>query len=126
MDTRGTACEGAQDQYWAFPAQISDQSAYLINVAEDSLLDAIVLDDLTEDTAVATADDKDLLGVRVGVEGKVGDHLLVGELVTLGGLDHVVEDENVAVVGGLEDKNILVLALLVVKNLLDLEGHGLA
>jgi hypothetical protein len=49
----------------------------LIDVAEDSLLDAVVLDNLTEDTAVATTNDQDLLRVGVGVHGKVGDHLLV-------------------------------------------------
>jgi hypothetical protein len=51
--------------------------SYLIDVAEDGLLDALVLDDLTEDTAVTTANDENLLGVGVGVEGKVSDHLLV-------------------------------------------------
>lgn len=49
----------------------------LINVAEDGLLDTVVLDNLTEDTAVTTADNEDVLGVGVRVHGKVGDHLLV-------------------------------------------------
>jgi hypothetical protein len=40
-------------------------------------------------------------------------------------LNDVVENEDSAVVGGLEDEDVLVLALLVMKNLLDLEGHGL-
>lgn len=98
----------------------------LVNVAEDGLLDTLVLDDLTEDTSVTTADDEDLLWVWVGVHGEVGDHLLVGELVALGALDDVVEDEDGAVVGRLEDEDILVLGLLVVEDLVDLEGHGLA
>lgn len=115
----------------------------LVDVAEGGLLDAVVLDDLTEDTAVTTADDQDLLGVGVGVHGQVGNHLLVSallstivrvfqsgcnvrELVALSALDDVVEDKDGAVVGRLEDEDVLVLALLVVKNLLDLEGHGLA
>jgi len=84
-----------------------------------------VLDDLTKDTAVTTTDNKDVLGVGVGVHGKVSDHLLVGELVTLSALNDVVKDKNHAVVGRLEDENVLVQALLVVKNLLDLEGHSL-
>jgi hypothetical protein len=115
----------------------------LVNVAEGGLLDTVVLDDLTEDTTVTTADDQDLLRVGVGVHGKVSDHLLVSvllsttvrvcdsemdvrELIALGALDDVVEDEDGAVVGRLKDEDVLVLALLVVKNLLDLERHGLA
>lgn len=99
---------------------------YLIDIAEDGLLNAVVLDDLTEDTTITTADNEDLLGVGVGVHGEVGDHLLVGELIALGALNDVVEDEDVAMVSGLEDQDILIQALLVVKDLLDLEGHGLA
>jgi hypothetical protein len=97
----------------------------LINVAEDGLLDTLVLDNLTEDTTVTTTDDQDLLGVGVGVHGQVSDHLLVRELVTLSALDDIVEDEDHAVVGRLEDENILVLGLLVVDDLVNLEGHGL-
>lgn len=100
--------------------------AHLVNVAEDGLLDGVVLDDLTEDTAVTATNNKNLLGVGVRVHGQVSDHLLVRELITLGALDDVVENQNHAVVGGLEDENILVLGLLVVDDLLDLEGHGLA
>lgn len=98
----------------------------LVDVAEHGLLDAVVLDDLAEDTAVTAADDEDLLGVGVGHHAQVGDHLLVGELVALGALDDVVEDEDHAVVGGLEDEDVLVEGLLVVDDLVDLEGHGLA
>ena len=49
----------------------------LVNVAENGLLNAVVLDDLTEDTTVATTNDENVLGVGVGVHGKVGNHLLV-------------------------------------------------
>jgi hypothetical protein len=98
----------------------------LVNVAKGGLLDTVVLDNLTENTTVATTNDKNLLGVGVGVEGKVGNHLLVGELIALGALDDVVEDENVAEVGGLEDEDVLVLALLMDEDLLNAEGHGMA
>lgn len=49
----------------------------------------------------------------------------VRELIALSALDDVVENEDGAVVGRFEDENVLVLALLVVEDLLDLEGHGL-
>jgi hypothetical protein len=98
----------------------------LVNVAEGGLFNTVVLDDLTENTTVTATNDKDLLGVGVGVEGEVGNHLLVGELIALGGLDDVVEDKDVAEVGGLEDEDVLVLALLVGEDLLNAEGHGMA
>lgn len=99
---------------------------YLVNVAEDSLLNALVFDNLTENTTITTPDDQHLLGVGVRVHGQVSDHLLVGELITLGSLDDIIQHEHVAVVSGLEDEHILVQALLVVEDLLDLEGHSLA
>ena len=48
------------------------------------------------------------------------------ELIPLGALDDIIQNEDGAVVGALEDKDILVLGLLVVEDLVDLEGHGLA
>jgi len=99
---------------------------YLIDVAEDSLLDALVLDDLTQHTTVTAANDKDLLGLRVRVHGQVGNHLLVRELIALSALDDVVQNQDTAMIGRLEDQDILVLALLMVQDLLDTEGHGLA
>lgn len=58
-----------------------DGAVYLVDVAEDGLLDGLVLDDLAEDTTVTTTDNQDLLGVGVGVHGQVGDHLLVAAIV---------------------------------------------
>jgi hypothetical protein len=52
--------------------------------------------------------------------------IIIRELVALGALNDVVKDQYHAVVGGFEDEDILVFALLVVENLFDLEGHGLA
>jgi len=53
------------------------EEGYFVDVAENSLLNALMLDDLTEDTTVTTANNKNLLGVGVGVHRKMGDHLLV-------------------------------------------------
>jgi hypothetical protein len=85
-----------------------------------------VLNDLAQDASITTANNEDLLRVRVGEHGQVGDHLLVCKLIALSALDDVVQDQDSAVVGRLEDEDVLVLALLVVKDVLDLEGHGLA
>lgn len=103
-----------------------DGSRYLIDVTEDSLFNALMLDDLAQDATVTTANYEHFLGIGVRIHGQVRDHLLVCKLITLGALDDVVQDQHPAVVGGLEDEHILVLALLMVKDLLDLEGHGLA
>ena len=56
---------------------VQSKMLYLVNVAKSGLLDGRVLDDLAENTTVTTADNKDLLRVRVGVHGQVGDHFLV-------------------------------------------------
>lgn len=59
---------------------LGDADDGLVDVAEDSFLDRLVLDDFTEDAAVTAADDEDLLGVGVGVHGEVGDHFLIAVL----------------------------------------------
>jgi hypothetical protein len=85
-----------------------------------------MLDDFTQHTSIATSNDQDFLWIRVGVHCQMGNHLLVGELVSLGTLDDIVEDQDSAIVGGLEDQDVLVLALLVVDYLFNFESHSLA
>jgi hypothetical protein len=85
-----------------------------------------VLDDLTKDASITSANDQNLLGAWMRVHGQMSDHLLVGKLITLGALDDVVENENSAIVGRFEDENVLVFAFLVVDDILDLQSHGLA
>lgn len=48
-----------------------------VDVDKCGRFDCFVLYDFAEDTAVAAADDEDLLGVGVRVHGEVRDHLLV-------------------------------------------------
>jgi hypothetical protein len=56
---------------------LGDTDDSLINVAQDGLLDGLVLDNLTEDTTISTTNDQNLLGVGVRVHGQVSNHLLV-------------------------------------------------
>lgn len=49
----------------------------------------------------------------------------VREFIRLGGLDDIVKHEHSAVVAGFEDEYILIFGFLVVKDLVDFEGHGL-
>lgn len=104
---------------------LGDADDSLVNVAQNGLLNGVVLDNLTEDTTVTATNNENLLGVRVRVHGQVGDHLLVGELIALGALDDVVQNEDSAVVAALEDQDVLVLGLLVVQDLVNLEAHSL-
>jgi hypothetical protein len=46
------------------------------------------------------------------------------ELITFSGLDDTIKNQDVSVVGGLENKNVLVQRLLDVKDFLDLDGHS--
>lgn len=56
----------------------SDHS--FVDVAKDGAFHGRVLDHLTEDATVATADDEDVLRVGVRVHGQVGDHFLVAAI----------------------------------------------
>lgn len=105
---------------------LRDPDDGLVDITEGNVLDRVVLEDLSDDTTVTSTDDENVLGVRVRSHGQVGNHLLVGELVTLGALDDAVEDEDVAVGRGTEDEDVLVEGLFGVKDLFDLKGHGLA
>ena len=50
----------------------------------------------------------------------------IRELISLCALNDIVQDEDGAMVAALEDHNILIFRLLVVEDLVDTEGHGLA
>ena len=56
---------------------LRDADDGLINVAENDLLDSGVLEDLTDDTAIAATDGKYSLGIRMADQRMVGDHPLV-------------------------------------------------
>lgn len=101
-------------------------STYFINVAQYSLLNAVMFNNLPQNASITATNHQDLLRVWVGVHCQMGNHLLVRELVPLGALDDIVQNQDGAIVGRFEDEDILVLAFLVVKDILDFEGHCLA
>jgi hypothetical protein len=70
--------------------------AYLVDLADGDRLHARVLDDLANDTAITAADDEHMLRIRVREERQVSDHLLVRALITIGQLNHTIEDEDIA------------------------------
>lgn len=47
------------------------------------------------------------------------------KFIPLCALYDVIEDEDCAMIAGLEDEDVLVFGFLVVKDLVDFEGHGL-
>jgi len=54
-----------------------------------------------------------------------GVYVDIRELIPLGTLNDVIQHQYGSVVARLEDENVLVLGFLVVKYLVDFEGHGL-
>lgn len=56
---------------------MSAGNTHLVNVTESDLLDGLVLENLSNDTTVTTADNKNVLGVRVRSHREMSDHLLI-------------------------------------------------
>lgn len=54
---------------------------HLVNLAESDLFNAFVLDNLAENTTIATPDDQDLLGIGMSVHGDMSQHFLVSNAV---------------------------------------------
>ena len=102
------------------------EMANLVNIAQNSLLNAVVLDDLPQNTSITTTNDQNFLRVGMREHSQVCNHFLVCELIALSALDDVIEDEDGAIVGGFENEDVLVFGLLVVEDVLDFKSHGLA
>ena len=49
----------------------------LVDITESDSLNGFVLEDLSDDTTISSSDNKDVLGVGVGSQRKMGNHLLV-------------------------------------------------
>jgi hypothetical protein len=87
-------------------------------------LQRLVLQDFLGDAAVAAADDQHVLRLAVRQDRHVGHHLVIDELVARGDLRGAVEHQHLAEVLLLEQHEVLVLGLLLVKHLVDREGHA--
>lgn len=51
--------------------------SHLVNVAQDDLLDSVVLQDLADNTTIAASDDEHLSRVGMACEREMCDHLLI-------------------------------------------------
>ena len=49
----------------------------LVDIAQDDLLDCVVLEDFTDDTAIASTNDEDFFRVWMACQWEMCDHLLV-------------------------------------------------
>src|SRR3989475_2330690 len=78
-----------------------------VNVHHQRPLDRAVPEDLAERGPLPPADDHHPLRVRMHQHGGMDEHLVVDELVRLGGLDLAVEDQRPAVVAQLDDLDVL-------------------
>ena len=67
-----------------------------VDIDHGDPLDGAVLQGLLEHAAVAAADDQHLARGAVGQDRHVREHLVVDELVALGGLDDIVQDQHPA------------------------------
>ena len=74
--------------------------------------------DFAQHAAVAAADDQHFLRRAVRQQRHVGQHFVIDELVTLGGLHHAVERHYAPQHRVLEDHRILMIGLLAVQHLL--------
>ncbi|MNZ80567.1 hypothetical protein D3C78_992070 [compost metagenome] len=90
-----------------------------VDLDHGDVLDAAVLGHFAQHAAVAAADDQHALGQAVGEDRHVGEHLVVDELVGLGGLDHAVQRHHPAHAGVLENHQMLMLGTHFVEHLVD-------
>mmetsp|Transcript_8144 Transcript_8144/g.15028 ORF Transcript_8144/g.15028 Transcript_8144/m.15028 type:complete len:295 (+) Transcript_8144:176-1060(+) len=106
----------------------------LFGYRDDSLVDFAFNDffhtrmfgNLPQNASVATSNDENLFGVRMGKQRDVGNHFLVGMLVAGRHLDDSVQHEDRSVILRLKDQDILKVALKMIQHLFHFERHGLA
>src|SRR5438445_12364434 len=83
-----------------------------VDVHHQRPLDRAVPEDLAERGSLSPADDHHPLGVGMHQHGWVDEHLVIDELVRLGGLYLAVEDQRQTVVPQLDDLDVLERSLL--------------
>ena len=77
-----------------------------------------------QDTAVAAADDQDLLRLAVGEQRHVGHHLVIDELIPRGELDDAVQHHHPAEILILEDYQLLVFGLAIEEDFVRLQADA--
>ncbi|MCY1399043.1 hypothetical protein D9M71_140920 [compost metagenome] len=97
-----------------------DDSA--VDLDHGDALDIAVLAHFTQHAAVATADDQHALHRAVGEDRYVGEHLVIDELVRLGGLNHAIQRHHTAHARIFEDHQMLVLGAHFVQQLVHAEA----
>ena len=85
-----------------------------------------MLQDLAERAAVAAADDADMFCIPVRQDRHMGQHFVIDEFVSLGGLDDTVQTEHPAEFGRPVKSQRLVAGVAFVKNFLDFQTEPVA
>ncbi|MNI93690.1 hypothetical protein D3C73_1516790 [compost metagenome] len=81
-----------------------------------------MLNDFTDYTTVATANNQYLFRIRVGMECRVSCHFMIHELVFYRRHNHTVKDQHITEFFGLYHSQILKVCLLCNISLLNLRG----
>ena len=90
------------------------------------LFDGAVLENLLDGAAVAAADHQHPPRGAVSQEGHVYEHLVVDELVALGGLHDIVEHQGAAERRGLENRQALMAGVTFAKHRIGAQAEGVA
>mmetsp|Transcript_36910 Transcript_36910/g.80794 ORF Transcript_36910/g.80794 Transcript_36910/m.80794 type:complete len:296 (+) Transcript_36910:2108-2995(+) len=97
-----------------------------IELADHNLFHSRVLRHFAKDAAVSAANNKYLLGIRMRVQRDVGNHFLVGEFIAFSDLNDTIEYKHSTMILALEDQHVLILGPMMIKDLINLKGHGLS
>jgi len=96
----------------------------LVDIDLHRLFDRRMFQDFPQRAAIAAADDPDPFRIRVGIERRMADHLMIKKVVAGGDHRAAVDHHQVAETFGLKDFQILKWRLLFVQLFLDFQRKG--